>query len=531
MTGIGSLGGQSYALPGSPGYGQGGFIGASQAEAEAQKATLAPETGQAILPNINQDIAQVEGYTNDYYDNYSQLKSYVESMNKMGIDVTKPDYAQSGGGEPFRTYKKLEAGLMNTANTLKNELAYRKQIEPQLMADKIRYLQGVDPSKQILSEMNPQDVYYSTAMTPEVEVANKQLGETQYYKPDADRFNAEYRDKTIAEYQKQMRAPGVSSSEKARLQNLINAVSRSTHQTDPNIDRINTRGSQKLPKDLSGFIEKVDATVNGLLKPEDVVMEPQPDGTVKKISTTWSEWQTGKDPYTKGKGRNKEEKVATKIIDHIEYPKGGKPVVHYKTAEDGHEIEPEVITRPEDFLYKLVENNPTKIGMDVATVASFMSQAGLLQEGGQLNSAALHGENYVSMTKNRASSDELQSTSEKNYKAGYTDYMSRLTKVPDSNSTMGWKKSNIPVTQDDGSVMNIIVARDGNEYKIMKDSPMKPQDWTSEDDTYTKEEIAGFIAQRYMKSGYTAPPTSVGAWGIKNGSSNSGATTTWGTGK
>jgi len=121
--------GLNYNIPQVQG---GGFIQPGQAEMEATQA-FAPANAQPMLPDLNQDMAYKEKINDHLFNSYATLKRFTEDMNSKGIDVTKPDYSQPGGGELFKTYKKMEADIYMTAEDLKRESDFEKQYQKYLL--------------------------------------------------------------------------------------------------------------------------------------------------------------------------------------------------------------------------------------------------------------------------------------------------------------------------------------------------------------------------------------------------------------
>jgi hypothetical protein len=189
---IGQAGGLNYQLP------QGGLQGQGFIQAPEAITAMPTAQGQAMLPPMNEDLAYVEGLTDRYYDTYGKLKGFVTQMNQMGIDVTKPDYADPSKMELFKAYKKLEADLMMTANDLKQsrqaETKYR-DLEAQR-----KFVMTADPRQQLLSRMAPGEIGYSLDLDPRTEYGLRILSENpmnpqdkarqeQFYNSEINFFN------------------------------------------------------------------------------------------------------------------------------------------------------------------------------------------------------------------------------------------------------------------------------------------------------------------------------------------------------
>jgi len=116
---IGNVQGLDYALP------QQRYIG--QQAAGAAPAGVAPQIG---LPDLNDDYANVQGITDEFINTVGQLKSYTHDMaKKYKIDVTEPDYAQPGGGQPYRTFQELSAKAILTGKDLKKRMTDNTAIQ------------------------------------------------------------------------------------------------------------------------------------------------------------------------------------------------------------------------------------------------------------------------------------------------------------------------------------------------------------------------------------------------------------------
>ncbi len=387
----GDSAGFNFQLPGTQGYSQGqGYLGVSQAEQEAQQANLAPATGQAVLPNIQQDIAQIEGITNEYYDSYGKLKSFVEDMNKKGVDVTKPDYSQPGGGVLFQTYKKLEAGIMNTANTLKNELAYRNKMAPLEAQGQIRRLDGIDPRTQTLST---QESYYSTDLFDEVKNFNDRM-KNLYTRQDVDQFNIE-RDRLKTQLTGQLSNPNLSAPQKAQIENNIRALSMPVQTVNPYTLRPPTAAAQGVQdaKDAAfTYYTKLANVLQGVGSYQPMIDK---DNKIVQMDNSFANIPIGDSPEINVKGNKV---VYPKIIEGI-VKKGDKTYIRYmqpdKLKANGKitdaEYDPrlkdllpdEPITSAAKLLERIVKENKTALGFDTADVLAILKEKGYILGSGE----------------------------------------------------------------------------------------------------------------------------------------------------
>jgi len=118
--------------------------------------------GPAAMGQPQDNLAEVEGMTGDYYNTFAKLKSYTEGLWKdFGVDAAKPDYSQPGGGTAFKTFQKLQANLMHTSNKLGNYLKEQNQMRPAIAAHETVALDNPngDPT---------QPLYVSTKNSPEL---------------------------------------------------------------------------------------------------------------------------------------------------------------------------------------------------------------------------------------------------------------------------------------------------------------------------------------------------------------------------
>lgn len=227
---VGNSLGLNYEIPQVQG---GGLLQPSQAEIAAQQ-PFQQANNVPMLPDINQDMAYKEGINDHLFNSYATLKRFAEDMNAKGIDVTKPDYSMPGGGDLYKTYKKLEADIYMTVDDLKRESDYEKEYRPKMFEDKIGMVQGVDPNTQFLSQMNPQDVFYNKNLFPEVEFANKQLAESLYTPQDVKRFNETYLygpNSTMSKLKASLDNPNITPAQKAQIQFNIDALGKAAQQT------------------------------------------------------------------------------------------------------------------------------------------------------------------------------------------------------------------------------------------------------------------------------------------------------------
>lgn len=125
------------------------------------------DDGVAVLENLQ----YVEGQTADYYKKASELKSFMQSVQKnLGIDVRVPDLSRPESIELNQIYKNAISDLLSHGNELKT--GYNMQQTNTQMGN--IYSPETDPTKQAVSTMKQGQDYYSRNFEPGVvEINNK----------------------------------------------------------------------------------------------------------------------------------------------------------------------------------------------------------------------------------------------------------------------------------------------------------------------------------------------------------------------
>lgn len=144
---IAQAGGLTYTFPARQ-------IGEQQPVAGGQAPMQAQQGGSPFdIPLAEDGVPTIENYTRNYYDSYGRLKDFTETMWKdYGVDVTKPDFSQPGGGLLHEAFQKMDADLRIAANDLaesKTILAEQRKAELEMKAMKAP---GYDPYAQIARE-------------------------------------------------------------------------------------------------------------------------------------------------------------------------------------------------------------------------------------------------------------------------------------------------------------------------------------------------------------------------------------------
>lgn len=134
------------------------------------------------------ELANVENLTGNYYNAYSRLKDFTNTMwQDYGLDVTKPDLSQPGGGQFYQAYVNMDANLRMTAQDLKQQRKFMEEAYTSQLAGKSLQGAGFDPTKTLYTEA-PRAGEYSTTLLPEVTSALAGVSNVQYgTQAEADR--------------------------------------------------------------------------------------------------------------------------------------------------------------------------------------------------------------------------------------------------------------------------------------------------------------------------------------------------------
>lgn len=77
--------------------------------------------GALEIGDVSKGLQMVDGVTEDFYTDLSNLKSFVGTMYRnYNIDVTKPDLTNPDAVKAHQLYLKASSSIMNRANSLKN---------------------------------------------------------------------------------------------------------------------------------------------------------------------------------------------------------------------------------------------------------------------------------------------------------------------------------------------------------------------------------------------------------------------------
>lgn len=408
---VGNSLGLNYEIPQVQG---GGLLQPSQAEIAAQQ-PFQQANNTPMLPDINQDMAYKEGINDHLFNSYATLKRFAEDMNAKGIDVTKPDYSMPGGGDLYKTYKKLEADIYMTVDDLKRESDYEKQLAPQLMADKVGYVEGFDPRTQFASQMSPQEVYFNKQLLPEVEFANKQLGESLYTPQDVKRFNETYLygpNSTMSKLKASLDNPNITPAQKAQIQFNIDALGKAAQQTGLSQLDGSGRGSGASKYPEVGILQDVVNLSQGRWKQGTYSNDTDQEGNVVQVNRKRSGERYGEFSYSTGRGNKVQQKTANRIIDRwVKYP-DGRVMIEFKPTEDGTPVPPEDVTgmAGDAVASTLIDSNP-KYG-SVSKMYTGAREMGYISDTGDVDNTKLL--DFNTETEDLTSAQEQVSTEKRN---------------------------------------------------------------------------------------------------------------------
>lgn len=143
-----------------------------------------PQGGSPFDIPMGDDLAFVENLTNNYYTSYGRLKDFTETMWKdYGVDVTKPDFTQPGGGLMHDTFLRMDADLRMAANDLAQEKKIREEQRRAVLEGRAVYAPGYQEEAQLARTLAPMQRVIPTNLLPDVEEAVRGVSNKQYNTP------------------------------------------------------------------------------------------------------------------------------------------------------------------------------------------------------------------------------------------------------------------------------------------------------------------------------------------------------------
>lgn len=191
---IAQAGGLTYRLP------QRQFAQQAQPAMQQQVAQQQQEGSPFDIP-MGEDLAYVENLTNNYYTSYGRLKDFTETMWKdYGIDVTKPDFAQPGGGLMHDTFLRMDADLRMAANDLaqqkkRTEEMAKLEAQGKVVRGMLPTGEVYDPTRMLERQFvdaqgRPVSAYVSTDLEDRTLKAIERANQEYYTTGDAAAANA-----------------------------------------------------------------------------------------------------------------------------------------------------------------------------------------------------------------------------------------------------------------------------------------------------------------------------------------------------
>lgn len=326
---IGQTGGLNYAIPQK-------FIGMPQEE------EVSPElTGKVNLGDL-EGLAYQEGLTNQYYDSYGKLKSFVEEMNNQGIDVTRPKYGDPSHQTLFNAYKKMEANLLRTSNDLQNELKFKQDYDQQVMSGNFTPSEQADPNA-LLSQQDVRDLGHTNKLLPEV-IQAQRIADTQTYS-DSDRNRLVNEVGAQIANLEQRRNQATRQSERDYLDYNIQALRNvQPRQTNPAYFRADAKPASGSGTSKGAIaLREIANTAQGNWRDSDISKETDENGDPIFVNNARKGQKFGKFTYTTGSGNKRVEKSVDRIIKRWVKKPDGSVWVDFEQTEKGQTIPPEQV--------------------------------------------------------------------------------------------------------------------------------------------------------------------------------------------
>lgn len=312
--------------------------------------TTPPEMGavpQLSLPGVGgpQDqYANVQGTTDEFYNTVGQLKSYASDMWKTyGIDVTKPDFSQPGGGQPFRTFQELSAKSVMTATDLKERMKQNQMIDQAALEGKAREVEG---SRGAPLGTPIQDRAFALNLDPDITEIATRLRENVYSPTDAANLNRVLYQPKVKELEAAIKTAEDAGdfAEVGRLNMNLSALRKSvpqTHSSYFDADAAKDRDAGKKKNYEAEALKEISNIALGRWSEGQFQEDVDDDGNVILINRTKEGQNYGFEPYESGKNSKTQVKYASRKIDHFEKKANGEVWVYFKPSqEEDAKIEP-----------------------------------------------------------------------------------------------------------------------------------------------------------------------------------------------
>lgn len=439
---------------------------------------VVPQMGDPALslPALTDNYANVQGVTDEFINTVGQLKSYAHDMAKSyGIDVTKPDYSQPGGGQPYRTFQELSAKSIMTGGDLKNKMIQNQLMDKGEIEGKWRRVEGADQMLGDISQMG-----FNIGLDPDVDAVVKRTQTGNFYtERDAQNYNTQVVMKKRNEWQKKA-DNAKSETEKKYAELQVAALTDAVKETYPGL-LIPREGRNKKNYEAEA-LKEISNTALGRWSPGQYTEDVDSDGNVILISKAKEGQRYGFETRETGTGSKKREMQVPRVIDFWEKRPNGEVWIHFKPSkEGGGKFQPE----PE----RVDDQNPGAVAANF-----FQSNAHLGNYGTALGQARDLGwtdaSGYIdpnSLPYEAQADTEGLSTKDQSVKRGVADYLIQLRTDIDK-----WSASGTPTLAIKIGDKNLVLKRGYFGGYIEEDG-------VEQESGMTNKELTDFISNRYKK--------------------------------
>ncbi len=433
---------------------------------------------QDELGKPEDNLQQIDGVTDQYFDKWAQLKSFAkEAWNNYGIDVRYPDAGVPMSAKLNRIYLKAVADLQNQGNRLKvGQTMYA--------ADRNRgSLINKDPNAQYYDELKPGTDIVDAKLDPIVREANDKL-QQQYYGDTIKQAQSYY-----AETRKRLEDLRDNTPEQAGYwQRQLDSLVKPTEATklfdpyhrDPNVKdrgKINAAGA---------FLKKVENNRNGLGDSFSLSSDRFNDsGEAALVSKDMAGTNYG----------------GGVVSDWEIYPESKQSFLNIKFKDGTTQKVDMGNTDPMSAAKGFVTDNPrfASIGENLDIYAD---ENGLFKQSGEVdNSSLLRGDaDKVRAGQREAASAQSAQMAKANREAIKGDV--------DSLDTHWYGNDNKDYTSSDGSTISVKRNDDGT-YKV-KDPAIKDPKILPNFKKLSKTQVLNHLTKRGVKVEGAAPTNSTG---------------------
>ncbi len=318
------------------------YIG-QPAPAAQSEAGAAPQLALPGISGAQDQYANVQGTTDEFYNTVGQIKQYASDMWKTyGIDVTRPDLSQPGGGQPFKTFQELSAKSIMTSNDLKERMKQNQMIDASVLSGTAREVEG---SREAPLGTPLQERAFALNLDPDIKEIATRLRENVYSPTDAANLNKVLYQPKVKELESQIKAAEKAGdfAEVGRLNMNLSALRAAVPQTHAayfSQDAAKDRDAAKKKNYEAEALKEISNIALGRWSPGQYEEETDANGNVILINRTKEGQGYGSILHETGSGLKKQTKTIERKIDHFEKKANGEVWVHFKPAkEDGAKIE------------------------------------------------------------------------------------------------------------------------------------------------------------------------------------------------